>query len=233
MIVTHNMVTCDGNIIIEIQFYRHSPPDHQSLPLTWQIYMAYHYHVNTSDPSLHFVRWLMWCALLKLNRGKPSHWVARTNRGVNPTSSPPTSMHPVHQRHDPSHLSISRAVHVDRELCVAVRDLVHARSGGRRGAGKGGGGAVTAGHVDKISASFRAKSAGAACGSRHRAGDGIRAGRLGQVSQRGRVAWWGFGTQVELIKRAKSGFLWWWEGIAISHVCLASAATVILVIGLD
>ena len=52
----------------------------------------------------------------------------------------------------------------------------------------GGGGAVTAGHVDKISASFRAKSAGAACGSRHRAGDGIRAGRLGQVSQRGRVA---------------------------------------------
>lgn len=142
MIVTHNMVTCDGNIIIEIQFYRHSPPDHQSLPLTWQIYMAYHYHVNTSDPSLHFVRWLMWCALLKLNRGKPSHWVARTNRGVNPTSSPPTSMHPVHQRHDPSHLSISRAVHVDRELCVAVRDLVHARSGGRRGAGKGGGGVV-------------------------------------------------------------------------------------------
>lgn len=53
---------------------------------------------------------------------------------------------------------------------------------------EGGGGAVTAGHVDKISASFRAKSAGAACGSRHRAGDGIRAGRLGQVSQRGRVA---------------------------------------------
>ncbi len=134
MIVTHNMVTCDGNIIIEIQFYGHSPPDHQSLPLTWQIYMAYHYHVNTSDPSLHFVRWLMWCALLKLNRGKPSHWVARTNRGVNPTSSPPTSMHPVHQRHDPSHLT----VHVDRELCVAVRDLVHARSGGRRGAGRGG-----------------------------------------------------------------------------------------------
>lgn len=75
---------------------------------------------------------------------------------------------------------------VVRRLSVTWSTLVLAGDVAREGGG--GGGAVTAGHVDKISASFRAKSAGAACGSRHRAGDGIRAGRLGQVSQRGRVA---------------------------------------------